>query len=284
VGRGPVETAQRILERLGLAMPPNVERARAQGDWAALAAALRYVGDDDTRVGAARALAEDDGEGVEVLLGALAAPDSRVRAAASGGLVRVAWNGVDETLRARAGARLTAALQDPDSDVRRAGAGALGRVGGTGAVSALRAAAKDPEEGVRLAATSALGRLLPNKIRHWEFEPPTLDWTPPPAPPKPVEGESEGARPACWPDGCMPHRDLDVPRYIPDLHAPQPKPADAGESPVPPTSPELPAPPSAPSPPAREGPTPKMVACPRCQRMAKAELVRCRRCGASLHP
>lgn len=280
MGRGPVEKAIRILERLGLAMPPNVERARVQGDWAALAGALRYVGDDSTRGEAARALAEAGGEGVEVLLGALAAPDSRVRAAAADGLARVAWQGADDTLRARAGVRLTAALGDPDSDVRRAAAGALGRVGGGGAVGALRAASKDLDEEVHLAATSALGRLLPNKIRQWEFEPPTLDWTPPPVPPKPVEGPPDGARPGCWPDGCMPHRDLDVPRFVPDLDASKFERQDSGQPP------ELPAPPPPPAlqGAAQEGPPPKMVECPRCQRMARAELVRCRRCGASLRP
>ena len=57
--------------RLGQAPLPDVERARLRGDSTALAASLRYVGNDYTRANAAKALAESCGRGVEALLGAL---------------------------------------------------------------------------------------------------------------------------------------------------------------------------------------------------------------------
>ena len=283
MGRGLSETALRILDRLGLAMTPNVERAREVGDAATLARALRYVGDDYTRGDAAKALAEEGGIGAEILLDAFSEPDSRVRATSAGGLRRVAWKDVDDTIRARAGVRLIAALVDPDPDVRSAAAAALGRVGGTGAVRALRAASTDAVEQVRLAVASALGRRLPNKIRQWEFEPPTLDLTPPRPMPKPMrssEAPCPGGRPvermppilrmkrALVPDdlsATATEAELELEReLLPRLE------------PEPPTAPPT-LPPSRP-------PRLEMSDCPRCQKLSSPKFVRCHRCGARLRP
>ena len=279
MGRGLSETALRILDRLGLAMTPNVERAREVGDAATLARALRYVGDDYTRGDAAKALAEEGGLGAAILLNALVEPDPRVRATAAEGLRRVAWKDVDETVRARAGVRLIAALGDPDTEVRSAGAGALGRVGGAGAVHALRAVSTDAVEQVRLAVASALGRLLPNKIRQWEYEPPTLDWMLPRPMPEPMRS-SEDPHPGSWQVKRMtPILRMKRTLVSDDLSAtevePEPEPLPRPE-PEPSTAPPT-LPPSRP-------PRLAMIDCPRCQKLSSPRFVRCHRCGARLRP
>jgi HEAT repeats len=271
VGRGLSETTLRILDRLGLAMTPNVERARDVGDAATLARALRYVGDDYTRGDAAKALAEEGGMGAEILLNALAEPEPRVRATAAEGLRRVAWKDVDDTVRARAGVRLIAALGDSNPGVRSAAAGALGRVGGTGAVRALRAASTDSVESVRLGVASALGRLLPNKIRQWEYEPPTPDWMAPRPMPEPMRS-SEDPHPGSWQVKRMPPI-LRMKRALASDHLsatevkPEPLPRPEPEpSTAPPTLP--------PSRPLRLA----MIDCPRCQKLSSPRFVRCHRC------
>jgi hypothetical protein len=270
-------------------MTPSVERAREVGDAATLARALRYVGDDYTREDAAKALAEEGGMGAGILLDALAEPDPRPRATAAGGLRRVAWKDADDTVRARAGVKLIAALGDPDAGVRSAAAGALGRVGGTGAVRALRAASTDSVESVRLGVASALGRLLPNKLRQWEYEPPTLDWTPPRPMPKPMRS-SEDPNPGSRPVECMPPI-LRMKRTLvaDDLSStePEPDPELAPEpEPLPRPEPEpLPRPEPAPQflLPSRP-PRLEMIDCPRCQKLSSPKFVRCHRCGARLRP
>ena len=248
MGRGPVETALRIMERLGLGLPPNVERAGALGDSAALARALRYVGNDYTRGDAAMALAEEGGSGTEILLAALTESDPRVRATAAEGLARVVWQDTDDTVRARAGVRLIAALRNTDADTRAAAARALGGVGGRGAVLALRTASTDPVEDVRLGAASALGRLLPNKIRQWQYEPPDPGWTPPR--PEPVAETTP------------------TPSTVAET-APGPAPGPA-PSPRPATLPPL------------RPPRLRMIECPRCLKLSNPQSVRCHRCGARL--
>jgi hypothetical protein len=270
-------------------MTPSVERAREVGDAATLARALRYVGDDYTSEDAAKALAEEGGIGAEILLDAFSEPDSRVRATSAGGLPRVAWKDVDDTVRARAGVRLIAALGDLDTGVRSAAAGALGRVGGTGAVRALRAASADPVESVRLAAASALGRLLPNKIRQWEFEPPTPDWTAPRPMPMPMRS-SEDPHPGSRPVGRMPPiLRMKRPLKTSVVSAPEPEPEpELAPEPAPLARPE-PEPLARPEPapqflPLPRPPRPPMIDCPRCQKLSSVKFVRCHRCGARLRP
>ena len=285
VGRGLSETALRILDRLGLAMAPSVERARQVGDAATLARALRYVADDYTREDAAKVLAEEGGIGAEIMLDALAEPNSRVRATSACGLRRVAWKDVDDTVRARAGVRLIAALVDPDPDVRSAAAAALGRVGGTGAVRALRAASTDSIEQVRLAVASALGRLLPNKIRQWEYEPPTLDWTPPRPMPKPMRS-SEDPHPGGRPVERMPPIRRMKRALVPDDLFATATATEAELELEPTLLPRLePEPSTAPPtlPPSRP-PRLEMIDCPRCQKLSSPKFVRCHRCGARLRP
>jgi hypothetical protein len=149
-------------------------------------------------------------------------------------------------------------------------------------------------ESVRLGVASALGRLLPNKLRQWEYEPPTLDWTPPRPMPKPMRS-SEDPHPGYRPVECMPpilrmKREVVLPVEVlapePQLR-PEPEPEPELE-PAPLAHPEpepLPRPEPAPQFLALpRPPRPPMIDCPRCQKLSSPKFVRCHRCGARLRP
>jgi HEAT repeat protein len=179
VETGPVSTAMRAVEALGLINDPSVVKL--------LRGSLRSA-EPAICIAAADALGKVGGrEAVEGLTGCLTSNMTQLRAAsvqalgrlgaaeATGLICKMLLDKEWEVRREAASALsklnnlealepLTKALEDPDSDVRDAAALALGKMGDRRAVSALVLALKDEVTSVRRIAAASLSRIDPDWV------------------------------------------------------------------------------------------------------------------------